>query len=336
MAPSSSSHSSNGHARRVASPPTTDPQTRAEALSVAARALRSAEHVCVLTGAGTSAESGIPTFRDALTGQWAKFSPQDLATPEAFANHPVRVWQWYAARRAMIRAAHPNPAHLALASLASRVSHLTLITQNVDDLHKRAGSRDVVHLHGSIMQARCSAGCPGLMEPTDAQSDAPPACATCGAPMRPDVVWFGEPLPMEQYEIARSAAVACDVFVSVGTSNIVEPAASLPWVAAAHGATVIVVNPTMDGQRRGPSVLGVEGPAGVMLPRLIAEAYAGKRPRRVDATSHGAASMTPDTSPIPAEPVSELHDPETMLDTSDDALGHDAETDQDAAVDVDE
>ncbi len=329
MTPSSSSHGTNGHARRVASPPTTDPQTRAEALSVAARALRSAEHVCVLTGAGTSAESGIPTFRDALTGQWAKFLPQDLATPEAFAAHPVRVWQWYAARRAMIRSAQPNPAHIALASLATRVSHLTLVTQNVDDLHKRAGSRDVVSLHGSIMQARCSAGCHGLIEPTDAQADAPPLCVTCGAPMRPDVVWFGEPLPMDQYEIARSAAVACDVFVSVGTSNIVEPAASLPWVAAAHGATVIVVNPTMDGQRRGPSVLGVEGPAGVMLPRLIAEAYAGKRPRRVDATSHGAATVMPDAVIAAPEQAMDAHDIDTMVEEPEFDDEHDSESDDD-------
>ena len=290
MTPHSSSNGLSANARRVASPPTTDPQTRAEALSVAAKALRSAEHVCVLTGAGTSAESGIPTFRDALTGLWAKFSPQDLATPEAFAQHPKRVWQWYAARRAMVRTAQPNPAHVALATLASRVSHCTLVTQNVDDLHQRAGSRGVVSLHGSLMRARCSAGCPGAIEPAD-DSDEVPTCASCGALMRPDVVWFGEPLPMDQYEIARNAAVACDVFLSVGTSNIVEPAASLPWVAAAHGATVIVVNPTMDGQRRGPSVLAVEGPAGVMLPRLIAEAYAGKRPRRVDTSGAAAAAI---------------------------------------------
>ncbi|MBP6772146.1 MAG: NAD-dependent protein deacylase [Gemmatimonadaceae bacterium] len=286
MPPTSPNNGLSAHVRRVASPPTTDPQTRAEALSVAARALRSAEHVCVLTGAGTSAESGIPTFRDALTGHWAKFTPQELATPEAFAANPQRVWQWYAARRALVRSAQPNPGHLALASLAMRVSHCTLVTQNVDDLHQRAGSRDIVSLHGSIMRARCSAGCAGTIEPRDDQADAPPTCEQCGALMRPDVVWFGEPLPMDQYEIARNAAVACDVFLSVGTSNVVEPAASLPWVAAAHGATVIVVNPTMEGQRRGPSVLAVEGPSGVLLPRLIAEAYAGKRPRRVDPSSH--------------------------------------------------
>lgn len=292
------------HIRRVASPPTTDPQTRAEALSVAAKALRSAEHVCILTGAGTSAESGIPTFRDALTGHWARFTPQELATPDAFAKHPNRVWQWYAARRALVRAAEPNPGHKALATLATRVSHCTLVTQNVDDLHQRAGSRDVVSLHGSLMRARCSAGCPGTIEPGPEMVESPPKCQTCGALMRPDVVWFGEPLPMDQYEVARNAAVACDVFLSVGTSNVVEPAASLPWIAAAHGATVIVVNPTMDGQRRGPSVLAVEGPSGVMLPRLIAEAYAGKRPRRVDSTS-GQSAATPVPTSVDAGEASE-------------------------------
>jgi NAD-dependent deacetylase len=266
--------------RRVASPPPTDPQTRAEALSVAARALRSAEHVCVLTGAGVSAESGIPTFREAQTGIWAQFSPQELATPGAFADHPKRVWQWYAARRAMVRAAQPNPAHAALVTLASRVAHCTIVTQNVDDLHERAGSRDVVRLHGSLMHVRCSAGCPGSVPAADDQSADIPACPTCGALMRPDVVWFGEQLPMPPFEAARNAAVACDVFLSVGTSNIVEPAASLPWISATHGATVIVVNPTMEGQRKGPSILPIEGPAGVMLPRLIAEAFAGRRPRR--------------------------------------------------------
>jgi len=266
--------------RRVASPPTSEPQTRAEALAIAARALRSAEHVCVLTGAGVSAESGIPTFRDAQKGMWAKFSAQELATPEAFAEHPHRVWHWYAARREAVRAAHPNPAHAALVSLAARVSHCTLVTQNVDDLHQRAGSRDVVALHGSLMRARCSAGCLGSMEPDDTATTTAPSCTVCGALLRPDVVWFGEALPPQQFETARSAAVACDLFLSVGTSNVVAPAASLPWLAASHGATVIVVNPTMEGQRQGPSVLPLEGPAGVMLPRLVEAAFAGKRTRQ--------------------------------------------------------
>ena len=124
--------------RRVASTPASDPQTRAEALTIAARALRAAEHVCVLTGAGTSAESGIPTFRDALAGHWAQYSPQELATPEAFAANPERVWEWYSARRAAVRTAQPNGAHAALTLLSTRVSHCSLVTQNVDDLrHQR-------------------------------------------------------------------------------------------------------------------------------------------------------------------------------------------------------
>ncbi|MBY0490735.1 MAG: NAD-dependent deacylase [Gemmatimonadaceae bacterium] len=266
--------------RRVASPPPTDPQTRAEQLSLAARALRSAEHVCVLTGAGVSAESGIPTFREAQTGIWARFSPQELATPEAFAADPDRVSQWYAARRAMIRGAQPNAAHQALVTLASRVAHCTLITQNVDDLHERAGSTDVIRLHGSIMHLRCSGSCGTRVAAPLEDTGALIPCESCGKRMRPDVVWFGEPLPMKPFEAARDAAIACDVFLSVGTSNLVEPAASLPWISATHGATVIVVNPTMEGQKRGPSILPIEGPAGVMLPRLIAEAYAGRRARR--------------------------------------------------------
>ncbi|MFN8861877.1 MAG: SIR2 family NAD-dependent protein deacylase [Gemmatimonadaceae bacterium] len=249
-------------------------------MTVAARALRSAEHVCVLTGAGILAESGIPTFREAQTGVWAQFSPQELASAEAFAAHPTRVWQWYAARRAMVRGAQPNPAHAALATLAGRVAHCTLVTQNIDDLHERAGSQQVVRLEGSLMHARCSAGCPGSVMPTDAPHGEVPTCPACGAALRPDVGWLGESPPMGPFEEARNAAVACDVFLSVGTSGLVEPVASLPWIAATHGATVIVVNPTMDGQRKGPSILPIEGPAGVMLPRLIAEAFAGRRPRR--------------------------------------------------------
>ncbi len=274
------------HGRRVASPPTTDPQTRAEALTVAARALRAAEQVCVLTGSGSSAESGIPTFREAMTGIWSTFSPEQLATPAAFAANPLRVWQWYAARRKVVRAARPNRAHLALATLATRVSHCTLSTQNVDDLHQRAGSRDVLRLHGSLMHVRCSAGCSGNLDATGMPEDVVPTCSRCGALLRPDVVWFGEALPSAQFEAARSAAVACDVFLSIGTSNVVEPAASLPWIAASHGATVIVVNPSMEGQRKGPSVLPVEGPAGVMLPWLLAEAFAGRRPRRQEHSSN--------------------------------------------------
>lgn len=279
-------------ARRVASPPTADPRTVTERLALAARALRAAEHVCVLTGAGVSAESGVPTFRDAMTGLWARYKAEELATPEAFERDPGLVWRWYAARAEAIRAAQPNDAHRALVLLQRFVSHATLVSQNVDDLHARAGSPEIVSLHGSLLHVRCSAGCAGSV-PADYTRKKPPACPTCGALMRPDVVWFGESLPVTALEAARTAALACDVFLSVGTSNLVEPAASLPWLAAAHGATVIVVNPDMRGQRTGPSIIPLAGPAGVLLPRLVAEAFRGRRPRNRDesqASDGGTAS----------------------------------------------
>lgn len=267
----------------MAALPGTDLRSRAESLAVCARALRAAEHVCILTGAGISAESGIPTFRDALTGMWAQYSAEELATPEAFATDPDRVWTWYAERREAVRLAKPNHGHVALAVLANRVSHCTLVTQNVDDLHARAGSRDVVSLHGSLMRMRCSAGCSPARE-CEIGTDlvAAPRCDSCGARMRPDVVWFGEALPKGAFERAQTAAVACDVFLSIGTSNVVAPASGLPWLAAAHGATVIIVNPTMDGQRNGPSILPLAGPAGVMLPKLVEAAFVGRRTRQRD------------------------------------------------------
>ncbi len=240
--------------RRVASTPSSDPQTRSESMASAARALRAAEHVCILTGAGISAESGIPTFRDVLTGWWSRYA-------------------------ATVRIAEPNAAHRALVALAERVSHCTLISQNVDDLHQRAGSRDVIALRGSVLHARCSAGCVGRIVLADEPQLETLCCALCGAALQPDIVRFGESLPMAAFEAARNATVACDVFVSVGTSNVAEPTASLPWLAASHGATVIVINQSMHGQRRGPSILPIDGPAAVLLPRLVQAAFAGKRLR---------------------------------------------------------
>ena len=255
------------------------------ALTAAAAMLRASEVVTVLTGAGVSAESGIPTFRDALSGWWSRFRPEELATPEAFAEAPARVWGWYAVRRALVRSAKPNPAHDALAYLARRLPRCTLLTQNVDGLHESAGHEDVVCLHGSLLRVRCSAGCstafdapPAMdVDPSQAGPVDPPPCAHCGAPLRPDVVWFGESLPEAALVRARAATFACDVFLSVGTSNIVEPAASLPWLAASHGATVMVINPTMQGQRTGPSIVPLLGSAASLLPRLIARAWPAKR-----------------------------------------------------------
>ena len=231
-------------------------------------ALLRARHVAVLTGAGISAESGIPTFRDALTGLWSRFRAEELATPEAFARDPALVWSWYRWRRERVLAAEPNAGHRALVELASRVSRLTLITQNVDGLHQRAGSRGVIELHGSILRARCTRE-ETTVDAWEEREPGPPSCPSCGAPLRPDVVWFGEMLPEAALTAAWEAAGTCDVLLSVGTSNLVEPAASLPWLAAGRGATVIVINTTADGQRAGPSVHHLIGRAGEILPGIV-------------------------------------------------------------------
>jgi len=240
-----------------------------------ARALRSAPRVAALTGAGISAESGIPTFRDALTGLWARFRPEDLATPEAFQRNPELVWSWYRMRRERLRDIAPNPGHLALVELARRVPDFTLITQNVDGLHALAGSPDVIELHGNLTRVKCFAADhpAGDFAEAGAGSNAVPLCAQCGSPLRPDVVWFGESLPVEALRRAQAAARSCAVFLSIGTSNLVEPAASLPWLAAAEGASVIVVNPSMEGQRWGTGIHHLAGPAGATLPALLHAAW---------------------------------------------------------------
>jgi NAD-dependent deacetylase len=239
-----------------------------------AESLRRSRHVAVLTGAGVSAESGLPTFRDSLTGLWAKHRPEDLATPEAFERNPATVWAWYRMRREAALAAEPNPAHLALARLESLVPRFTLITQNVDGLHRRAGSRNIVELHGDLTRVRCSregSAAERWQEPAHGRE--PPRCEGCGAFLRPDVVWFGEPLPEKALNQAWAAVYDCDVFLTVGTSNLVEPAASLPWLAAAQGALVGVINTSMEGQRTGVGVHHLTGPAGQVLPALLKEAW---------------------------------------------------------------
>jgi NAD-dependent deacetylase len=221
----------------------------------------------VLTGAGISAESGVPTFRDAQTGLWAKFRPEDLATPEAFARDPQRVWQWYEWRRGLVRKAEPNPGHRALVELARRVPRFTLVTQNVDGLHQRAGSRDVIEYHGNLFRDRCSAE-RAVRERAAASPSGLPECASCGALLRPDVVWFGEAIPPRALQAADTAAASCDVFLSIGTAAAVYPAAGLAAAAASAGATVIEVNVAAT-ELTARANLALSGPAGEVLPRLL-------------------------------------------------------------------
>ena len=235
-----------------------------------AEALRGARSVAVLTGAGISAESGVPTFRDAQTGLWESYRPEDLATPEAFARDPELVWNWYAWRRELVGGAEPNAGHYALADLEQRVSNFTLATQNVDGLHRRAGSCNVLELHGNISRTVCSFEYEDV-EPEGLEGE-PPLCPNCGSYLRPDVVWFGEALPVEAFERARDDASRSDVFLSVGTSSLVQPAASLPQSALSGGATVVEVNP--ENTPLTPHAdYALQGPAGEALSALLNAAY---------------------------------------------------------------
>lgn len=209
-------------------------------IETVARLLREAKSVAVLTGSGVSAESGIPTFRDALSGLWSRFRPEELATPEAFEANPKLVWDWYEWRRDNVRRAQPNTAHFALADLQPKTPHFTLMTQNVDGLHQRAGSTEVIELHGNILRSKCFAE-HIVLEDFD-RSRSPPRCPRCGAYMRPDVVWFGEALPQTALNAAIEAAERCDLFFSIGTSALVYPAAELPHTARARGAKVVEIN----------------------------------------------------------------------------------------------
>lgn len=227
--------------------------------------LRAARSVAALTGSGISAESGVPTFRDAQTGLWARYDPQQLATPEAFMRDPDLVWRWYEWRRKLIGEAGPNPGHHALAELEQKMPDFTLATQNVDGLHRLAGSENVLELHGNILRTVCSAE--GIeVEPRG--DETPPPCPNCGSPLRPDVVWFGEMLPEGAMEAAAEAARSCDVFLSIGTSSLVYPAASLPYEALSAGAVVVEINPE-DTPLSGQVTHSLRGRAGEVLPELV-------------------------------------------------------------------
>ena len=235
------------------------------------RMLATARAVAVLTGAGVSAESGVPTFRGA-DGLWRNVRPEDLATPEAFARDPVLVWEWYRWRRRRMATVVPNPGHFALARMEVRIPAFTLITQNVDGLHARAGSRRLVELHGNIWRDRCSQNPAHLFERLPSESGGAdeatplPRCH-CGALLRPDVVWFGEGLDPAHIEAAIAAVSTADLLLVVGTSSVVYPAAALPGTARQAGAHVVEINPEETPLSAGMDVV-LRGPAGILLPEL--------------------------------------------------------------------
>ena len=241
--------------------------------------LRKARRIAVLTGAGVSAESGIPTFRDKQTGLWEKFDATELATPAAFRRDPALVWGWYEWRRMQVLRAEPNAAHRGLATIAERVPRFTLITQNVDDLHERAGSQNVIHLHGELARPYCEACRQPYAHPGDIPQLPeggihlePPRCRACGARVRPGVVWFGENLPELEWLAAVEAVSTCEIFLSIGTSAVVQPAASLIDVANRAGTVSVQINPNPT-DADGAVAFALRGPAGQLLPQLVREAW---------------------------------------------------------------
>lgn len=229
--------------------------------------LKNARHVAALTGAGVSAESGIKTFRDP-DGLWAKFNPQELASVDGFMANPELVWEWYQHRRSIVNSAEPNEGHYALAEMEKLFPEFTLITQNVDRLHQRAGSMRAFELHGNIIENHCQS----CKEPFGGETALPkgelPRCTECGGMVRPSVVWFGEMLPYEALAGAEEAAIASDVFFTIGTSAEVYPAAFLPVQAGQSGAYVIEINPNETGFSRHADYC-IRAPFAVAMPELL-------------------------------------------------------------------
>jgi NAD-dependent deacetylase len=266
--------------------------------------LRAVRHLVVFTGAGMSAESGIPTFRDRAEGLWAKVDPAEVATPHAFRKNPQFVWDWHVHLAGAVRRARPNEGHTAVARLQEIVPRVTVITQNIDNLHQTAGSRNVIELHGNLLRLKAFVDtdeifggdtspvicriCNGYavddeLDPyagpedlaaIELQAGAVPRCPGCGALLRPDVVWFGEPLDPEMLEDAFLAAETCDAFICIGSSLEVEPAASLPWRALNRGAMVIEVNPAPTPLSRAASA-NLRGGAAEMLPSMLRLVWGG-------------------------------------------------------------
>ncbi len=198
--------------------------------------------IAVLTGAGISAESGIPTFRGP-SGIWKTFKPEELATPQAFERDPKLVWEWYDWRRSIIKKAKPNKGHILIAHLEQLFEDFLLITQNVDGLHQKAGSKKVVELHGNIWRVLCTACGKKYYNYQVPLEEIPPRCKYCNGLLRPDVVWFGESLPKKEWETALEFVSSCSMLLVVGTSGVVYPAASLPFLAKQKGAKIVEINP---------------------------------------------------------------------------------------------
>lgn len=235
-----------------------------------ARAIAHAQRVLVLTGAGISKESGIPTFREAQDGLWARYDPMEMASERGFLRNPKLVWEWYEYRFGMVASAEPNPGHRSIAALEEIVPTVTVVTQNIDGLHQASGSTRVLELHGSIRRYKCFSGKHTGFTRTDLeeQDEKPPRCPACGDLIRPDIVWFGEYLPEQVIRDAYAACRAAQVALVVGTSGVVQPAASLPFVAQDAGATVIDVNPEED-EISGRADIFLQGTGGAVLPRLL-------------------------------------------------------------------
>jgi len=220
----------------------------------------------VTTGAGMSKESGIPTFRDAPSALWANFNPEDLATPEGFMRDPKLVWEWYVERRKMIGQAKPHPGHFAVAAMEPMFDEFMLLTQNIDNLHREAGSKNLVELHGNIFHYKCFDQ-HHPVEELPKTADVPPRCQ-CGSMIRPDVVWFGEMLAPDDLDRAFEALKDCDAILVVGTSGLVYPAAGFPHAAKSMGAVVVEVNPEESAITDLADVFVAAG-AGDALPDLV-------------------------------------------------------------------
>lgn len=228
--------------------------------------LRTAQSIVVFTGAGVSAESGLPTYRSGENALWSAEKFEKFANPRGYRAHLPASYQWYRERALAAAAAQPNQAHLAIVRLATLVPEFVVVTQNVDGLHVRAGSHDVIELHGHLREARCDA-CERRISWSDVPAD--PVCPGCGGMLRPDVVMFEETLSEANLDRARDAASRCDVLLSVGTSNQVWPAKELPPIAQESGAWVVIVNTDLSGQPTGDRVVQLNGRAGDVLPELV-------------------------------------------------------------------